>query len=658
MKTLAVVSTGRNTCAAFRAQLAEVLEDRVNIAYYCLEDGLQVEIKAGVALFSSEETYRLAKARVHPACRVLIARRSINYHEVDKLFSLAPGSDVLLVNDFSFSAEETIAQLRTSGVDHINYHPYAPDLRNCVRCPIAVTPGERQLVPPFAQRVIDIKTRLIDITTLIQMLIHMELLDAYADFLSARYVRDMIRLIKRGTEMVKESERMKTQFEAVINTVHDGIVATDGAGRVSVFNPVAEELLQLRAAEALGSGEGDRAYERLRQILSQAAEGRERLVRSHGRTMVVNAVRLRPTEEDGGSLYTLKDVSEIRRLEESIRRRFAGEQKVARYVFSDIVGDSAEMQAALSIAGKMADSNSTILIQGESGTGKELIAQGIHNASARRDGPFVAVNFAALTETLLESELFGYVEGAFTGAGRGGAPGLFEEAHKGTIFLDEIGDAPLSFQVKLLRVLQERQIRRVGSAKVIPIDARVIVATNRDLKALIAQKLFRQDLYYRLHVLPIRVPPLRERGGDVMQLAAFFYEKIAPRGALSPARYFERIAARLEAYDWPGNVRELQNVIEYLLHVCPDSPPPPSALPSEFAAPQSAPAAQERTVPELKQRIVEEIAAANERGASVGRRSLAERLRLPESRVRRFLSELQQEGRVSSKRGRKGLTAR
>lgn len=651
MKQLAVIANGRNTSEAFRAQLSDVLGERARIAHYCLDEGRQAKIEADVALLSSKETYERARSCLAPSCRVIVARRSINYHEVDKLFTLAPGTDVMLVNDFLCSAEETIALLRTSGADHINYHPYAPEMERYVRCPIAVTPGEKELVPPFAERIIDIKTRLIDITTLIQVLIYMESIEQYADFLSARYVRDMIRLIKRGTEMVRESERMKTQFEAVINTVHDGIIATDEDARVSVFNPVAEELLRLSAREAIGSGAGDWAYEKLRKIMQQATEGKESLVKSHGRTMVVNAVRLRP-EENSGSLYTLKDVSEIRRLEESIRRRFVNEQKTARYAFSDIVGDSAEIQATLSIARKMADSLSTILIQGESGTGKELIAQGIHNASARRGGPFVAVNFAALTESLLESELFGYVEGAFTGAGRGGAPGLFEEAHKGTIFLDEIGDAPLPFQVKLLRVLQERQIRRVGSAKVIPIDVRVIVATNRDLKALIAQKLFRQDLYYRLHVLPIHVPPLRARGGDILKLAAFFYERIAPPQALPPAQYFAKVAGQMEAYDWPGNIRELQNVVEYLLHICADCPPAPEALPGEFGARTDARACD---IPKLTQRILEEIAAANACGASVGRRSLANRLGLPESRVRRLLQALEQEGRVLPLRGRKGL---
>ena len=242
---------------------------------------------------------------------------------------------------------------------------------------------------------------------------------------------------------------------------------------------------------------------------------KEGILKLPSHELLISEIPLYAKNSDNGKLFVLKDVSEIHRLEESVRRRLYQEQNIARYDFSHIVGKSPALQKVLSLAQKMAKSDSTVFIQGESGTGKELLAQSIHNASNRSSGPFVAINFAALSETLLESELFGYVEGSFTGAKKGGSSGLFEAAHKGTLFLDEIGDAPLPFQVKLLRVLQERQIRRVGSIKVIPIDVRVIVATNHNLKEHIKAGLMREDLYYRLNVLPIKMPALRERKEDI-----------------------------------------------------------------------------------------------------------------------------------------------
>ena len=247
--------------------------------------------------------------------------------------------------------------------------------------------------------------------------------------------------------------------------------------------------------------------------------------------------------------------------------------------FDKIIGRSPALLSLLDTVARIAPTTASVLITGESGTGKELMAQSIHNASGRANGPFVAVNFAAITESLLDSELFGYVEGAFTGASRHGASGLFERANHGTIFLDEIGDAPLSFQVKLLRVLQEREIRRVGSAVPIHIDVRIIAATNQDLKELVRQGRFREDLYYRLSVLPLTLPPLVERKEDIPVLVSTFLQSFfLDMGVRETREWMEGILPILLQYSWPGNIRELQNVVEYLANVC-DGNPRPEDLP-------------------------------------------------------------------------------
>jgi len=318
-------------------------------------------------------------------------------------------------------------------------------------------------------------------------------------------------------------------------------------------------------------------------------------------------------------------------------------------------GNSQIVKHTLALARKMAVSNAPILILGESGTGKELLAQGIHNASPRKSGPFVAVNFAALTESLLESELFGYEEGSFTGARKGGSAGLFEQAHKGTIFLDEVGDAPLPFQVKLLRVLQEKQVRRVGGSRIIPIDVRIITATNKDLKELIKTGIFRQDLYYRLSVLPITIPSLKDRKTDILVLAKSFYNAYSreQKNIIPPNIYFSLIASQFLAYDWPGNIRELQNVIEYLVTISPDQPPSPDMLSAELQADHT-----NFTAPEyqdLHPIILTTIAKFNKQGTPIGRRSLASVLSLPESVIRKSLICLQTEGFIQVNKGKKGL---
>jgi len=233
-----------------------------------------------------------------------------------------------------------------------------------------------------------------------------------------------------------------------------------------------------------------------------------------------------------------------------------------RYDFENIIAKSEKMQRVLEVVSRIAPTDSTVYIHGESGTGKEVIARAIHLASGRKDKPFVAVNCAALPETLLESELFGHEKGAFTGAIRS-SKGLFAQAHEGTIILDEIGDMPLSIQAKLLRVLQERQFYPVGSEQPLEVDVRIIVATNKNLEDQVKQSLFREDLYYRIHVIPIELPALRERREDIPLLVEHFLKKFGEQMKKEIKSLTPMALQRLMLHDWPGNVRELENTIEY-----------------------------------------------------------------------------------------------
>jgi transcriptional regulator with PAS, ATPase and Fis domain len=234
----------------------------------------------------------------------------------------------------------------------------------------------------------------------------------------------------------------------------------------------------------------------------------------------------------------------------------------AKWEFSDLIGQSTEFLSIKSIAEYVSHSTSTLLITGESGTGKELFAQAIHNASIRKSGPFIRINCAALPDTLLESELFGYEEGSFTGARKGGKQGKFELARGGTIFLDEIGDMPLAMQTKMLTVLQERTVERIGGTAPIAVNARVIAATNRNLEELVAKQAFRQDLYYRLNVVRLSIPPLRKRQGDVLLIAEDLINRINRNLITAITGISDQVRELLQNYSWPGNVRELENLLE------------------------------------------------------------------------------------------------
>ena len=376
-----------------------------------------------------------------------------------------------------------------------------------------------------------------------------------------RSLHDALRLAD-----VRRAERERAELlRVLVSSSHEGIVAVDTQERITVFNRHAERLLGLKAIDVLGTrlpGRGPLAC--LAQVLRHGKEEHED-IHTIGERAVIS--RFSPLIVNGridGAVAHLRDVTDIQRLEQIARQKLHSTGLYARTRFDDLVGKSGGLVELMARAKRYAVADSTVLIMGESGTGKELLAQSIHNASARASGPFVAVNCAALPESLIESELFGYAEGAFTGARRGGKAGLFELAHGGTLFLDEIGEMPLLPQSRLLRALQERAILRVGGDRILPVDVRVLASTNRNLNTLIERGQFREDLFYRLNTLTLIIPPLRQRVEDVPILARHFLMK---HRQLNPVvtRMEAPTLRLLERYPWPGNVRELEHAIERLL---------------------------------------------------------------------------------------------
>lgn len=659
MKSIMLLTKGRNTCEVLERQLKDLLGDLAAVNSCYLDDDIKNgNIADTLIVISSKVIYQQAVKYLDPTNSVIIARRSLNYNEIDKLIDIPAGTDVLLVNDLAATANETISLLKAAGIDHINYYPFSPEMRQYPKLPLAVTPGELQLVPDFVQQVIDIKTRNIDFTTLVEILKALDLLDEKANLLSARYVKDIIDLIKKARNMADSNRRLSNQLQTIINTVYDGIIALDEDESVVVFNPIAEEIFGVTGDKFLGRS--IRSESSLKDVFAtlKRQSGEERFVPIKGRYIVVNSSPVKENGENLGMVYTLKDVTEIQRLEEELRRKLRQQDNYARYTFAQISGTSEVVKNTVALAQKLALSSSSILIQGESGTGKELFAQAIHNASPRKRGPFVPVNFAALPESLLESELFGYEEGAFTGAKKGGMTGLFEQAHGGTIFLDEIGDAPLAFQVRLLRVLQEKQVRRIGGLKMIPIDIRVIAATNKNIKHLIEKGDFRQDLYYRLNVLPLNLPPLRERKPDILPLAETFYREFLQGTLLvKPQDYFREVKAAFLNYNWPGNIRELRNIVEYLVNISPDVIPGIDLLPEDLIS--SFQDIRIGNALENPQRItltiLQTVAKANAANRPIGRRSLAKSTGLAEGTVRKIIHDLSEQGLIEVRKGIKGL---
>lgn len=371
--------------------------------------------------------------------------------------------------------------------------------------------------------------------------------------------------IKRALELVhgiQKDQQRSERFRSILELTSDGILVLDEKNRLSFMNPSAEKLLGMDASPILGRHVKDLRESSSLGPLFNNKQMSETFKEVGKKQFWVDSMPINVKNKELGLVITFQSADRIQVLEQNLRRQLFKKGLVAKHTFSDLIGDSVLLKESIVRAKKFAVANATVLICGESGTGKELFAQSIHNESERHNGPFVAINCAALPENLLESELFGYEEGSFTGAKKGGKSGLFEISHGGTIFLDEIGEMSLHVQARLLRVLQEREIMRIGSDRVIPVNVRIIAATNFDLSVAVKEGKFRRDLYHRLEILNLDLPPLRTRKDDIELLANHFLSQFSlqERKCVRPLTTTDM--QKLKKYDWPGNVRELQNIIQ------------------------------------------------------------------------------------------------
>ena len=366
---------------------------------------------------------------------------------------------------------------------------------------------------------------------------------------------------------IRRNELEKTKrIKSIIDFAYEGIINVDQNGIIDTFNPQAEKIFKKEPYKVIGKNINKIFPEfNFSKIIKtgQRIEGKFWIVGDI--KIVANIIPIKINNEVIRFVITFQKVSQIQRIEQKIRKKIYLKGNVAENKFEDIIGQSKIISNLKEEAKSYAQVDSPVLLYGETGTGKELFAQSLHNYSARKNKPFVAFNCAALPENIIESELFGYVEGAFTGAKRGGKMGFFEQAHEGTIFLDEIGEISQDIQARLLRVLQECKIRRLGDDRVIPVDVRIITSTNKNLNKLVKENKFRRDLYYRINVLNLKLPNLKERREDIPLLTKFFIKKYQYKFKKEIGGISEESMDILKSYNWPGNIRQLENIIERLI---------------------------------------------------------------------------------------------
>lgn len=559
MKGIAIVTDGISRVGTFLKENLNVLfGGHVGIENYYFKDLKDDEkIEEDVVLVMIKERVVKVSNYISENSEIVVINRTIMEKEIYKIFSIPEGTRVLVVNDNRQTTMEAISLFYRLGISHLKLVAYDPS-DDYSDLDIAVTLGERENVPTHIENIIDVGHRSVDISTFLEIINKLKLDSEEISQRLIRYSEEIISLESGIKESYREAFVKNEELNAVMNLSRDGIILVSKRGEILVCNDAFLKIFNMEAdingenIENIFTGEMTKILER--------GDFTNEVVKYKGKYLSVNKSAISHFGKSSGYYYNIQEITYIRQLEQNLSRKLKNMGHIARYSFDDIRTESLKMKSCKSLAKKIATSDLTVLITGESGTGKELIAQSIHNASERKHQPFIAVNCAAMPENLLESELFGYEAGAFTGALKEGKKGFFEQANHGTLFLDEIGDMPVNLQTKLLRVLQERQVIRIGSEKVIDINVRIVAATNRNLLKMIEESKFRQDLYYRVNVLPINVPPLRKRREDILFLTRHFMD--------CRMQFSSEVEKILKGYDWPGNIRELTNVASYISTMC------------------------------------------------------------------------------------------
>ena len=667
---VAVISLDAYAGQFYAQQVQELFGDRVEVCSYSVRDGTVKQMPRKYALYMVTTDAFNSLGDLHQYVPIdgelMEIHVTFRWEVIHLLRNLPADKQALFVNLSEKMCREAVTRLNQLGVNQLVFDLYYPGaaLPDMEQYDFVITPQEARYVPAGAKRIIDIGQRVCDSSTMIEAALRLGQEDLLESAAFEEYQREVAANTYSFDRVFARGLRLESQFEMLMEILDEGIVGVNERGEVFACNHKLEELTGVPRREAL-QRPAELVYPFLpfAKCLEEQRGQPAQVVNVRGINM---NVAVAPVLRGGaciGAFATVQRFSDAENRQNELRTQLLHKGYRAKYTFRDVVGGSPAIQRCITILKKMSQTQLPVLLIGETGTGKELFAHAVHNASPRARESFVAINCAAMPENLLESELFGYEEGAFTGARKGGKPGLFEFAHKGTLFLDEVEGMSSALQVKLLRVLQEREIMRVGGNRIISVDVRIVAATNEDLERRVEEGSFRRDLYYRLNTLPVLIPPLRERGQDLLLLIDEFRQGIGASFTLSP-----QLEQMLLTHRWPGNIRELRNVVEYFSYtgsqvVGPEDLPPtfryqPVGAPAPASAASGWPQLPDCPAEDTRF-VLERLYQADQQGYSLGRESILAAARaagLPcsQQEVRRILAFLDQAGLARVSRGRGG----
>lgn len=660
MKRIMVVALYRGISEYYCEYLQDIFGDLLQIESYYIENNPEdFDFDGDLIVTSSDILFEHVKRLNKNHVEVIVMRRTFTKEGFDKLKEIDEEKEIFFVSNFHQIAVECVSKLYELGIKNLKlipYNSYSPYNETVSGIKTAVIAGKTENIPDFIEVIIDVGDRVIDLSTIADIGAALKLSGGRFYDVLEQYQKKLAYTDCGIGQILIDSGSIKKQIQTILRFTNDSVIATDLRGYITEYNEAGERNFGLKREVVIGR-KIDEVFPQLgvENFLKDREEADNELVSIGHINYVISRHGIYNDEEQLiGVIILGQKYMERENEQNKLRSKLLPRGHVAKYNMESILGDSLPVKEAKKVAEKMAKSSSTVLITGESGTGKEIFAQAIHNQSPRRNGPFIAVNCSALAPSLLESELFGYEEGAFTGAKKGGKIGLFEMANQGTIFLDEIGELPYELQAKLLRVLMEREVMRIGGVDLISIDVRVIAATNKDLLKRIAEGQFREDLYYRLNVLPLSLPPLRQRRSDIPVLASAFLKEFGGEKALSP-----EILQVLIRYPWPGNIRELHNCIEYMYQLS-EEEILLTDIPENIRNYEGTPVQiQNDILKEEELAVLSATSAINDRKQSAGRKTiqklLSERkIQIAEQEIRFILKKLAELSLVEVHKGRGG----
>ncbi|MCF2625789.1 sigma 54-interacting transcriptional regulator [Fusobacterium perfoetens] len=560
-KQVAVITRAKEIRNSMKDQIDMIFGDLVETSIHSLEDNTVDNLKKSDLYVISSSANEYLDEKFLKNKNIVIVDYTITKERKNFLKNFPKGTKAIFFNVTQKMCMEAIAMMYHLGVNNIEFIPAYPDMEKFPENSLIITPAETKLLPEEAQgrEIIDIGHRILDANTIIEIALKLE----FEHILYYKKIKEYLDSVATNdyslSKILEKATQSESQLGILMGILDIAIIGVDKDNFICSCNESAEKILNKKSINLIGNSACDiLSCVPFSEVRETGKEIRSRLVQVNGEYVNLNITPVIKAENYMGAFAVLQRFKEEEQKQHELRRQLLNKGHKAKYTFDDILGESGAIKRIKEIAKKMAKTNSAVLITGESGTGKELFAHAVHNYSDRKDYPFVAVNCAAIPENLLESELFGYEEGAFTGAKRGGKIGLFEFAHMGTLFLDEIEGMSPALQIKLLRVIQEKEIMRIGGDKVINIDVRIIAATNEELRKLIKENKFRKDLYYRINTLPIMIPPLREREDDIYLLLERFKNEIG-----ADFKFTSKAKEAFKMYNWEGNIRELKNYVEF-----------------------------------------------------------------------------------------------